>query len=220
MNSASNGQQSRSFATRTALMEAAERLIAEHGLHGVSIKDIVREAGQKNESALQYHFKNLAGLVDAIHARRNEETRQKRSEMLAALEAAAGSPSVRDLCGLMVYPSFLLAKTDSKFRHYVAAFSHEIALAQNSALVRVSRSGGGGESGSRLGELLRAALSHLDEPVYRARMDLALRMCSAAMGNHVRQKNPLRGPSADFFINNLIDGLEGLLSAPVSDPPE
>ncbi|MCP5118273.1 MAG: biotin/lipoyl-binding protein, partial [bacterium] len=47
-----------------------EKLIAQHGAHHVTLKDIVIEAGQKNPSALQYHFQNLKGLLDAIHTRR------------------------------------------------------------------------------------------------------------------------------------------------------
>lgn len=217
MNSVPNGQQTRSQATQVALMEAAEKLIAKNGIHNVSIKDIVREAGQKNESALQYHFKNLEGLVAAIHQRRNEQTQLKRGEMLDALTVSQPHPTLRELCEVMVYPSFVLAKSDKQFRQYVAAFSHEITLTNDSALTKISKSGGGGESGIRLGELLRSALPHLDETGYRGRMDLAVRMCSAAMGNHLRHKNPLKGPSADFFISNLIDALEGLLNAPMSE---
>ena len=215
MNTSPNGQRVRSLATQIALMEAAETLIAENGIQNVSIKDIVREAGQKNESALQYHFKNLQGLIDAVHRRRSRQAHDKRSEMLAKL-ALAKQTCLRDLCGLMVYPSFLLTRLDRQYRLYVIAFSHEVALAEASALSKVSRSGGGGVCGSKLGELLRQALIHLDEPTYRARMDLAVRMCSAALSNHLRQKQPLKGTTADFFINNLIDSLEGLLSAPMS----
>ena len=213
MSSVPNGQKIRSLATQTALMEAAEKLIAQNGIHNVSIKDIVREAGQKNESALQYHFNNLQGLVNAIHQRRTEQTQAKRAQMLEEMEASKSRLTLRDLCELMVYPTFLLAKADPQFRRYAAAFSHEIVLADDSALTRVSKSGGGGESGAQLGKLLRKALPHLDEPVYRARMVLAVRMCSAAVGNHMRQKSPMKGPAADFFINNLIDALGGLLSA-------
>lgn len=216
MNSEPNGQKIRSLVTQTALMEAAENLIADNGVHNVTIKDIVREASQKNESALQYHFKNLQGLVDAIHQRRNKQTHSMRAQLLEELEASQSKLTLRDLCGLMVYPTFVLAKSDAQFRKYAAAFSQEIVLADDSALSKVSKSGGGGKSGIRLGNLLREALPHLDEPTYRARMDLAVRMCSAAVGNHMRQKHPMKGPKADFFINNLVDALEGLLNTPIS----
>lgn len=212
-----DGQKARSLATQVALMEAAEKLIARNGLHNISIKEIVREAGQKNESSMQYHFKNLEGLIRAIHARRNAQTFEKRAELLADLESATEKPSVRDLCRIMVMPTYLLAKEDSKFRRYIAAFSHEIGLTEESALVKVSKSGGGGESGQRTGELLRTALAHLDEPAYRQRMDLAVRWSAVAMGHHAKQKNSFRGPESDLFISRLVDALEGVLNAPVSE---
>ena len=65
----------------------------------------------------------------------------------------------------------------------------------------------------RVGDLLRQALPHLDDATYQARMELAVRMCSAAVSNHMRNKNPTKGPAADFFISNLVDALEGLLIA-------
>ncbi len=218
MTSAPNGQKVRSLTTQTALMDAAETLIANKGVHNVSIKDIVREAGQKNESVLQYHFKNLQGLVDAIHKRRHMQTHLKRAQMLEELEGIKSRLKLRDLCELMVYPTFSLAKTDKQFRNYVAAFSHEIVLSDDSALEKVSKSGGGGDSGLRLGGLLRESLPHLDDRTYRSRMDLAVRMCSAAIGNHMRNKGPMKGPTAEFFISNLIDALEGLLGAQSSTP--
>ena len=42
-----DGQRTRSLNTQTALMEAAEKLVAKKGIENVSIKDIVRESGQK-----------------------------------------------------------------------------------------------------------------------------------------------------------------------------
>ena len=151
-----------------------------------------------------------------MHRRRNEQTQAKRAEMLERLENAKSKLSLRDLCELMVYPSFELSRTDKQFRNYTAAFGHEIVLTKSSALSKVTKSGGGGESGARLGNLLREALPHLDESTYRARMDLAVRMCSAAVSHHMREQKPMKGRTADFFVNNLIDSLEGLLSAKVS----
>jgi AcrR family transcriptional regulator len=216
MNSPLNGQKARSLTTQRALMDAAEKLIARQGPHNVSIKDIVQEAGQKNESALQYHFKNLQGLIDALHRRRHVQTHEQRAELLESLLEKTDKPSLRDLCELMVIPTYSLAQADRGYRSYIAAFGHEIALADESAYSRVSKTGGGGESGQQTGELLRRALPHLDEKAFRARMDLAVRMSSAAMSQHARNKHRTRGAEAEFFISNLIDALEGLLSAPVS----
>jgi len=211
-----DSRQPRSETTQIALMEAAEKLIAEHGAHHVTLKDIVIEAGQKNPSALQYHFKNLQGLLDAIHTRRSKQTQKKRAEMIAELERSKRAMKLRDLCELMIMPSFLLARSDIKYRNYVIAFSFEIVTSRDSALDAATKIGGGGESGAQLGVLLREALPHLDDKIYRTRMDLAVRTCSAAMGSYFQQKAPMRGPRAEFFLTSVVDSLEGMLSAPVS----
>ena len=211
-----DSRRARSQATQTALMHAAEKLIAERGMENVTIRDIVSAAGQKNESALQYHFKNLTGLINAIHAQRAEEMRARRSELLDALLASTPQPSLRQACMLMVQPAFELARSKVDFRRYIKAFGHELVLAETSALTRASRRGGGGESGQRLANLLKAALPHLDADAYRQRMDAAVRLCSASVYHQARQKNAFRGAQAELFLHSLIDAIVGLLSAPVS----
>ena len=214
---AKSGQQARSLSTQTALMEAAEKLVAQKGLAGISIKDIVREAGQKNESALQYHFKNLKGLIRAINKKRSLQIHEKRAELLEELMSQDGSPDVTDLCRLMVMPSFLLGQEDPKFRKYIAGFSHEVALAPNSAFDLVKRAGGGGESGQKMGQLLRSALPHLDDEAFVSRMEQASRLCAVSMAHQANQTSAFQGKSADLFVSNLIDALMGLLSAPESE---
>lgn len=103
------------------------------------------------------------------------------------------------------------------YRRYIAAFAHEIAVSNDSALVTVARMGAGGESGLKLGHLLRNALPHLDEKTYRQRMEITVRTISTLVGHHARQKSAYRGKAADFFVSNLIDAIEGILKAPISD---
>ncbi len=205
-------QPSRSETTRQALIEAAEKLVADKGIENVSIRKIVSVAGQKNESALQYHFRNLQGLIAAIHDLRSAEIQAKRTELLAELAAKTPEPVLRDLCIVMVMPIFLLAKSKPGFRRYIKAFGHEVFLSEESALKLVDRKGGGGESGRQMAAMLRANLEHLDEPGYRRRMEVAVRLVSASLAHHSRQKSAFRGVQADLFVSNLIDLLVGLLS--------
>ncbi len=211
-----DNRQARGDATRRALMRAAEKLIARKGIENVTIRDIVAEAGQKNTSALQYHFNNLNGLVAAIHKERSGETQEKRAELLNQLLIGTPKPDIRQICALMVMPVFELSRSRADFRRYVKAFGHELALSETSALSRVSSHGGGGSSGQQVGALLRRALPHLDDTAYRRRMESAVRLCSASMYHQARQPNAFRGIQADLFLNSLIDGLVGLLSAPES----
>src|SRR5262245_54342483 len=55
--------------TRAALIEAAERLMAERGVYAVDLKEIMTVAGARNRSAVQYHFGGREGLVRAIGAK-------------------------------------------------------------------------------------------------------------------------------------------------------
>jgi|TARA_B100001964_G_scaffold226063_1_gene274576 AcrR family transcriptional regulator len=210
------GKKNGSTSTRNAIMRAAEKLIAKKGIENVSIREIVEVSGQKNQSALQYHFENMQGLIKAIHESRNEEIHEKRAAILEEILAKNKKPALRDLCKVMILPTFLLAKSNPAFRRFVVAFGHEIALTPNSALSLVEEKEGHGTSALQTGELLRAALPHLNSGAYLQRMDSAVRLCSISMSHHSRQKSAFHGPRADLFLNNLIDELVGLLSAPVS----
>ena len=211
-----DNRRARSEATKNAIMRAAEKLIAQEGVENVSIREIVAAAEQKNESALQYHFKNLSGLLHAIHHERSEQVQLKRGVLLDELRTTTPTPTLRQLCTLMVEPTFLLARASIEFRHYVKAFGHELAVSDVSPLKIVSQNGGGGQSGQQITLLLKAALEHLDEEVYRRRMEAAVVLCSTSMYHQAKQKNAFRGQQSDWFLHNLIDALVGLLSAPVS----
>lgn len=76
-------QQSTRQDTRTALVQAAERLIAEKGLGTVSVKDITRAAGARNPSAVHYHFGNVETLIREVFARRYQHIENERFRRLA-----------------------------------------------------------------------------------------------------------------------------------------
>lgn len=67
---------------RDALMLAAEELYATKGFDYVSTRDILEVAGQKNQSALQYHFGNKHGLLWAIYDTRMAAIEKRRAVMM------------------------------------------------------------------------------------------------------------------------------------------
>ena len=213
----SDNRQARSNATKSALMRAAEHLIAKHGMENVSISDIVAAAEQKNQSALQYHFTNLRGLIDAIVLARSEQTHNRRAELIEALFAKSERPTLREICMLMVYPAFSLARENPDYHRYIKAFGHQLMLSETSLLPMVRRHGGGGASGIQTDELLRLALPHLKGADFERRMEAAIRLCSASMYHQARQKNAFNGKQSQQFLYSLVDAIVGLLSGPVSD---
>ena len=181
-------------------MRAAEKLIAENGVENVSISDIVNVAKQKNQSALQYHFTNLNGLIDAILETRSEETHQRRAELIDDLLANGTEPSLREICMLMVYPSFSLARENSEYHDYVRAFGRALVLSESSLLPIVQRHGGGGASGQQTAELLKAALPHLEPAHYQQRMEAAhgcaQHPCITRLGNPINKGEAERSCTA------------------------
>lgn len=90
--------------SRDDLMREAERLFGTHGVEAVSLRDIVRAAGHKNESAVHYHFGSKSKLVDAVIAERLKHIEARRVVMLGAIEADRATTDVKRLMGAFVEP--------------------------------------------------------------------------------------------------------------------
>ena len=86
------------------LMLTAERLFAENGLEAVSTRQIAKAAGQKNHSALQYHFGDKAGLLSAILDYRLKPINQLRAARLEKLVARIRPPTLEELVAVFVHP--------------------------------------------------------------------------------------------------------------------
>lgn len=85
-------------ATRTALIEKAEALIAELGVEGVSTRQIGAAIGSANNNVVAYHFGSKEELITAIYHHRLPAIEARRAELLAALDARGRG---EDLAGLM-----------------------------------------------------------------------------------------------------------------------
>lgn len=105
---------------REELVLAAERLIGERGI-SVSMREVASAAGQRNNSAVAYHFGSKDDLVAAIVARRLEKIEAERAVLLAADDAdpAAATPAeqVRRLVRLAVTPMVVTPYTEGS-THY------------------------------------------------------------------------------------------------------
>ncbi|MCP2315702.1 transcriptional regulator, TetR family [Nocardia amikacinitolerans] len=64
------------------ILLAAERLFAERGVSHVSMREISAAAGQRNNSAVQYHFKNKKALLWALYDLRMMPLNTQRNSLL------------------------------------------------------------------------------------------------------------------------------------------
>ena len=75
----------RASSTQEAILVAAERLYAEHGMFAVSNRQVSEAAGQGNNAAVGYHFGTKADLVRAIEQKHRGPVEQLRERMVTEL---------------------------------------------------------------------------------------------------------------------------------------
>src|SRR5437764_14443744 len=74
--------------TKEQILLAAERLIADHGVDGVSMRQIGAAVGSGNNSAVLYHFGSKEKLVQAIFEYRLPRLRERRALLVAERQPA------------------------------------------------------------------------------------------------------------------------------------
>lgn len=83
----------RASGTQEAILKAAERLYAEHGVFAVSNRQVSEAAGQGNNAAVGYHFGTKTDLVRAIEQKHRTSIERLLEKMVAEAE---GSTELRD----------------------------------------------------------------------------------------------------------------------------
>ena len=88
--------------TRERILDAAERLFAEHGLERVSTRDITALA-EANVGAINYYFGSKEGLVFAVFDRRLTPITEERLAALDEVERAGGKAAPKAEAVLRAY---------------------------------------------------------------------------------------------------------------------
>jgi AcrR family transcriptional regulator len=129
-------RRARADRTRATLIRAAERLMAERGIEGASLNDIVTLAGQRNRSAILFHFGGRDELVTAIVLKHRPAINHARNEMLDTVQA--GTPTVRQVVEALVWPTARCLRTVSG-RDYLLILAERGARAGTPAFIAASR---------------------------------------------------------------------------------
>ncbi len=111
---------------RDRILDVAERLFAEHGFDGVTIRQIA--SGAEVDVALaSYHFGKKLDLFQAVFGRRAEELNERRLAALREVQAQAGEegPSVEQIIEAFLRPLEIAQETgDPGWRHYLALVAY------------------------------------------------------------------------------------------------
>jgi AcrR family transcriptional regulator len=193
--------------TRVKLIEAAERLFAERGIDAVSLREITRESGARNAIALQYHFEDRAGVLQAIFDKHVPEVEARRHAMLDEYEAR-GDSDVRALASALVRPlAAKLADRDGGLQ-FLQIYAELIDRP------REPQSANGDSTSDSLNRWRRLVEPHLDPDAARLhRRYTAILHAAVELGRRART-----GPRTDdrLFTSYLVDVVAAILAAPVS----
>ena len=200
----------RQSATREALVDATERLIAEKGLGRVSVAEIARAADQRSRSATQYYFKSLEELARAVLQRRYPIIHARRTAMLQNLELSGRSRDIRAIVEAIVLPvTSILGNSGSHFR----AVAQLNALNTSNRLYWIHD-----EDRQHLAEWesrLHTELPHLPESVRAQRIEMILDLCMATCASLEAQlENNPDGTNISFASTALIDAVTAILIGP------
>ena len=80
--------------TMELILDTAELLFSQHGLHGVTLKEVAKRVGV-HHTLLNYYFTDKKALFDAVFSRRAAVTVERRMKALDDYEiACGGKPTV------------------------------------------------------------------------------------------------------------------------------
>lgn len=198
------------------ISEVAERLFARRGLGAVSLREVSAASGQRNTSAVQYHFGSKQGLIEAILRRRIEPVNERRLARLADLERAGQAQDLRALVEAMVYPLTESLKPGSCYVRFVAQ-----TLADPVQSQIMSFRLGVQDAMDQINTRIVAQSRGLPASLCVQRLFFAARLWVQALAEHERElENGQPSMPTAALAAELVDLVVGMISAPVSPPVE
>ncbi len=207
---------------RLALLDAAERLIAHRGIHGVAAREVVKEAGHRNNSAITYHFGSWHGLLDEIWSRHAPRMNAERAALVAAA-GLDGRPGLERLVHAYVHP--LAAQVARTRPSYWARFNEQWLT--TAPLDILSKPGPGtaqadyypsNDALDVLSTLLLDIADRLDLPEVdaRRRVSLMVRFVIGAFSSYERADEIGDAPDPASFEAEVLQIARGMLDLPRS----
>jgi AcrR family transcriptional regulator len=196
--------------TRQQLILAAERLFAERGIDGVSLREINLAAKQRNTSAAHYHFGSKDALIDAIFEFRRSEIGRRRDEMLDALEREARAGDVRALAEALVKPLASEVQRGPEAGRYLEFLAH-LFLTSPSQVGDILRKHQAADA--RWIAMASRALPNLPRRVLWTRLFLMGRHVVISLAVYQRRGLGVAEVGFEAYLSDMVDAVAGYLSA-------
>jgi AcrR family transcriptional regulator len=196
--------------TRARLITAAEQLFAARGVDVVSLNEINRAAGQRNASALQYHFGDRTGLVKAVIDKHGPDVDARRDVLLQQYRDA-GQADLRALAAALVLPVAAKLSDPDGGREFLRIFAELVNRPDPQFDVLMNEAIGVGILTWR--ECVDPLLSRESVEIFHTRF-AAIRFTHVELAARATAR-----PRADdrLFTSRLIDLVAAVLATPVSE---
>jgi AcrR family transcriptional regulator len=199
--------------TRDLLKLAARRLFAHRGLDGVSVRDIVLAAGQRNSGSLHYYFGTKENLARELVRDGAKLIDQRRNRLLDDIERAGGPRRLREIIEILVWPSTGLAGERGEEDTYIRFIT--ILQMSHRQLFLNALEGKWASGYERCLAHIRRLLKDIDPTIVSQRLVFMSLYLRAAMSSREAALEAglqsHRFWTADVTMQNLIDTIEGIL---------
>ncbi|MEO5842181.1 MAG: helix-turn-helix domain-containing protein [Acidimicrobiales bacterium] len=192
-------------AARAALLDAGERLFAERGVDAVSANEIIRTAGLRNKSAVDYHFGGKEQLLTAVLNRHQHRIDRARVELMDEIDSHP-QPALRDCARALVEPLAQLLDDPNGGAHYLRI---QAALVATRGLPPQSVRRGGTD---RLIRKIAQLTGPVDPARARARDNLIATLVLHGLADAARRP-ALRRHQQSVYVEALIDATVAILES-------
>lgn len=195
------------------MIEVAEKLIGERGLDSVSMRDVAAAAGQRNNSAVQYHFGSRDGLIMQILRRRLAALDAERQRRLAEIDELGLGTDLSALVQVLYGPIVDLLRAQPEATHY-ARFLQRVGPVMGPGVPEADLRTATDDVVVRLID----AMSHLPRRVAFERIDLATQMFTGALAVYEDRRdarNTVVNSRFEDVVAHLYDMIEAALRAGV-----
>lgn len=199
--------------TRDKLKSVARRLFALHGVESISVKDIVAEAGQRNNASVQYHFGSKEALIGELLIDGARQVDALRQAMISRMMEKGGPGGVREVLEALVRPVDQITEGDQQGGTYIR-FLSDVQMNRRD-LVRQYLGDQWNVGYRKCLDHLRGLLSHIPAPLLEQRMSMvgiyANAIFAAKEAARDASETPNRFWAPPYTIENIIDSLQAVL---------
>lgn len=196
--------------TEQRLLAAAERLLAERGVEGVSLRAVMTAAGT-NVASVHYYFGSKDALLDAVVRSRLDTVSFGRDALVAALD---GATDPRALAAAFIQP--ILDLVDAGGADWVALVA-ELLRTNHPALAPVSD--GFLERNARFVELLHAADPTASVQALGFRLLQAMTLTLSTLGSATNLREVLSRDGMTWTDDAVREQLLGVVTSILAGPP-